>query len=82
MLIYLDYPLTLWNIVRVFCLLRRQKMTKNATTPGLDGLPAEFYKNVFHLFGQDFIDMINFCYFLFYFNLFIYLFIFFLGGGD
>ena len=36
---------------------------KNATTPGSDGLPAEFYNKCFHLFGRDFIDMINFCYF-------------------
>ena len=38
-------------------------LKKNDKTPGLDGLPAEFYKKYFHLFGRDFIDMINFCYF-------------------
>ena len=38
-------------------------LMKNGKTPGLDGLPAEFYKDFFHLFGRDFIDMINFCYF-------------------
>ena len=38
-------------------------LMKNAKTPGLDGLPAEFYKNFFHFFRRDFIDMINFCYF-------------------
>ena len=36
---------------------------KNGKTPGSDGLPAEFYKKFFHLFGRDFIAMINFCYF-------------------
>ena len=38
-------------------------LMKNAKTPGSDGLPAEFYKKFFHLFGRDFIDMIIFCYF-------------------
>ena len=35
-------------------------LMKNAKTPGSDGLPAEFYKRFFHLFGQDFMDMIKF----------------------
>ena len=38
-------------------------LMKNTKTQGSDGLPAEFYKKFFHLFGRDFIDMINFCYF-------------------
>ena len=36
---------------------------KNGKTPGSDGLPAEFHKKFFHLFGRDFIAMINVCYF-------------------
>ena len=39
-------------------------LMKNAKTPGSDGLPAKFYKKFFHLFGRNFIDVINFCYFL------------------
>ena len=38
-------------------------LMKNGKTPGSNGLPAEFYKKLFHLFGRDFIDMIIFCYF-------------------
>ena len=39
-------------------------LMKNTKTPGSDGLPAEFYKKFFHLFGRDFIDMINYFVFL------------------
>ena len=64
MLIYLDYLLTLWNIVRLFLSLEDAKkavsLMKNAKTPRSDGLPAEFCKKFFHLFGRDFIDMTNF----------------------
>jgi hypothetical protein len=32
---------------------------KNEKSPGPDGLPVEFYKCFFHLFGNIFVDMIN-----------------------
>jgi hypothetical protein len=32
---------------------------KNEKSPGPDGLPVEFYKCFFHLFGNTFVDMIN-----------------------
>ena len=35
---------------------------KNGKTPGLDGLPAEFYKKYFYLIGHEFINMINLCF--------------------
>ena len=35
---------------------------QNNKTPGSDGLPAEFYKKFFPLFGKDFVNMINLCY--------------------
>ena len=31
-------------------------------TPGLDGLPKEFYQSFFYLFGNDFVTMINSCF--------------------
>ena len=37
-------------------------LMQNNKTPGSDGLPAEFYKKFFPLFGKDFINMINLCY--------------------
>ena len=40
------------------------KLMKNGKTPGSDGLPAEFYKKFFHIFGHDFVTMINLCNFL------------------
>ena len=40
------------------------KLMKNGKTPGSDGLPAEFYKRFFPIFGRDFIAMINFCNYL------------------
>jgi hypothetical protein len=32
---------------------------KNEKSPGPDGLPAEFYKAVFPLFGYQFVNMLN-----------------------
>ena len=32
---------------------------QNNKSPGHDGLPVEFYKSYFHIFGQAFVDMIN-----------------------
>jgi hypothetical protein len=32
---------------------------KKEKSPGPDGLPAEFYKRFFHLFGDAFVAMIN-----------------------
>ena len=40
------------------------KLMKNGKTPGSDGLPAEFYKKFFPLFGRDFVAMINLCNYL------------------
>ena len=40
------------------------KKMKNGKTPGSDGLPKEFYFNFFHLFGDDFVNMVNECYLL------------------
>ena len=37
------------------------KLMKNGKTPGSDGLPAEFYKKFFPIFGQDYVIMINLC---------------------
>ena len=45
------------------CLLALRRM-KNGKTPGGDGLPKEFYVKFFHLFGEDFVGMINDCYLL------------------
>lgn len=38
------------------------KSMKDGKTPGSDGLPKEFYVQFFHLFGQDYVNMINLCY--------------------
>jgi Reverse transcriptase (RNA-dependent DNA polymerase) len=35
------------------------KVMKNEKSPGSDGLPAEFYKHFFHLFGNGFVCMLN-----------------------
>ena len=40
------------------------KLMKNGKTPGSDGLPAEFYKCFFPIFGHDFVAMINLCNYL------------------
>ena len=40
------------------------KLMKNGKTPGSDGLPAEFYKKFFPIFGRDFVAMINLCNYL------------------
>jgi hypothetical protein len=32
---------------------------QNGKTPGSDGLPKEFYERFFHLFGADFINVVN-----------------------
>ena len=40
------------------------KLMKTGKTPGSDGLPAEFYKKFFPLFGRDFVAMINLCNYL------------------
>ena len=45
------------------CLEAIKKM-KNDKCPGSDGLPKEFYSKFFHLFGDDYVNMINNCYFL------------------
>ena len=37
-------------------------LMKNGKAPGSDGLPSEFYKKFFHLFGTYFVAMINLCY--------------------
>lgn len=37
-------------------------LMKNGKTPGLDGLPKEFYQKYFYLFGDDFVDMTNNCF--------------------
>ena len=42
--------------------LKALKGMKNGKTPGGDGLPKEFYITFFHLFGEDFVEMINDCY--------------------
>ena len=42
------------------CLLALKGM-KNGKSPGLDGLPKEFYVTFFHLFGRDFVQMVNDC---------------------
>lgn len=39
--------------------LKAIKSMKNEKSPGPDGLPAEFYKQFFYLFGDAFIDMVN-----------------------
>ena len=49
----LDSPLTYDE-----CLLAINQMNNNKT-PGNDGLPAEFYKTFFHIFGKDFVKTIN-----------------------
>ena len=38
------------------------KRMKNGKTPGLDGLPKEFYERYFYLFGDDFVEMVNDCF--------------------
>ena len=40
------------------------KLMKNGKTPGSDGLPVEFYKKFFPIFGRDFVAMINVCNYL------------------
>jgi len=32
---------------------------ENNKTPGSDGLPKEFYSKFFHLFADDFVEMLN-----------------------
>ena len=49
-------PLTYDEAKEAISLMQKNK------TPGSDGLPAEFYKKFFPLFGKDFINMINSCY--------------------
>ena len=42
------------------CLLALKGM-KTGKSLGLDGLPKEFYVTFFHLFGRDFVQMVNDC---------------------
>ena len=41
--------------------LKAVRGMKRDKSPGLDGLPAEFYKRFFYLFGRDFVSMVNGC---------------------
>ena len=34
----------------------------NNKSPGIDGLPKEFYSKLFHIFGKHFVKVINFAY--------------------
>ena len=43
------------------CLLAIKNM-ENDKSPGCDGLPAEFYKKFFYLFGDAFVDFVNNCF--------------------
>ena len=43
------------------CLEALSGMTKRKAL-GLDGLPAEFYLKLWHVLGQDLVDVLNFCY--------------------
>ena len=36
----------------------------NFKTPGMDGLPKEFYAKFFYLFGREFVEMVNLCFHL------------------
>ena len=38
------------------------KTMKSSKTPGCDGLPTEFYKKYFHIFGDSFIEVLNKCF--------------------
>ena len=42
--------------------LQAVKQMKGNKSLGLDGLPSEFYKKFFYLFGRDFVNMINDCF--------------------
>ena len=37
------------------------RQTKNCTCPGPDGIPVEFYKKYFHVFGHFYVKMLNNC---------------------
>ena len=43
------------------CFVALKAMPKNKT-PGLDGLPAEFYISFWDLFGHDLVDVLNSCF--------------------
>ena len=38
------------------------KLMKNERSPGSDGLPCEFYKKFFYLFGQSLVKLYNLCF--------------------
>ena len=38
------------------------KRMKNDSSPGIDGLPREFYFEYFHMIGEDYVRMINNCF--------------------
>jgi len=40
------------------CLISINKM-ENGKSPGMDGLPKEFYSKVFHIIGKDFVKVMN-----------------------
>ena len=42
--------------------LKAVRQMKGNKSPGLDGLPAKFYKKLCYLFGRDFVNMINDCF--------------------
>ena len=49
-------------ITKEECYLAIKKM-ESGKSPGCDGLPAEFYKQFFHLFDDSFVQFINDCFF-------------------
>ena len=52
----------MWGIINLWRILEALKLMANNKSPGLDGLPVEFYKKFFYLFGPKLVDYYNYAF--------------------